>query len=116
MTPYISLTEAADRVLVSPEWFIANVVIDLPSPISINGETSWLRSDVDDWKTRCDAARDGALDELAALDQGHGWGSLHQENWRINSWNGQRMPKYGDWNPPYFDGFFYCSSNASTLI
>jgi predicted DNA-binding transcriptional regulator AlpA len=70
MTPYLSLTEAADRLSVRPEWFLANVAIDLPRPIEINGKTSWLAADADDWKTRCDAARDGALDELAALDQG----------------------------------------------
>lgn len=69
MTPYLSLTEAADRVFVSTEWFLPNVVPELPSSIVLNGETSWLAADVDDWKARRDAARDGALDELAALDQ-----------------------------------------------
>jgi predicted DNA-binding transcriptional regulator AlpA len=94
--PYISLAEAADRLLVSAEWFLANVAPELPRPIGLNGETSWLAAAVDDWKTRRDAARDGALDELAALDQA--------------------VPKFTDWKPPQFDGFFYRTSNASTLI
>jgi predicted DNA-binding transcriptional regulator AlpA len=107
MTPYLSLTEAADRLLVSPEWFTANVAIEVPRPIVLNGETSWLAADVDDWKTRRDAARDVALDELAVLDQ---------ERWRINPWNGQRMPTYCHLHPAQFDGFFYRTANASTLI
>lgn len=69
MKPYLSLTEAADRLNISPEWFIANVAPHLPSPIELNGELSWLTAAIDDWKARCDAARDVALDELAAIDQ-----------------------------------------------
>lgn len=46
MTPYLSLTEAADRVFVSTEWFLPNVVPELPSSIVLNGETSWLAADV----------------------------------------------------------------------
>jgi predicted DNA-binding transcriptional regulator AlpA len=82
MTPYLSLTEAADRVNVSTEWFLANVEIELPRPIWLNGEISWLAAAVDDWKTRLDAARDEALDELAALDQG---AALRQFMLRIGS-------------------------------